>query len=375
MMETNFASAEKIERRKFKNQIYNISHNPIMTTLLKTMSGLLVILNEDRRIVSMNHAFLEAIGISDPEEILGLRLGESLSCVHAHEDPDGCGTTPYCVTCGAAIAMLAAIEEDRPDEQICALTSEKDGRKSDMSLLVKSQPIRVDGYRWILIFAQDITKQQYWLNMEHIFFHDINNILTVLKGITYLHFANLAEDDESKRILDVLERLCDEIALQKSLAQHKDIKYIPRRSRATIDEIRRHLDLFIRNHKSLRNKSINERWPEINLTVNTDKLLVSRVLGNMLINALEATQEGGSVSLNAKIEPDCIVWEVWNNAFIDEDIQKRVFQRHFSTKSDPGRGLGTYSMKLFGEDYLNGKVSFQSSRESGTTFMFRLPRQ
>jgi len=169
-----------------------------MNTLLKTMSGLLVILNEDRQIVAVNHAFLETIGISNPEEVLGLRLGESLRCIYADEGPNGCGTTPYCVTCGAIIAMMAAIVEDKMDERICALTSEKDGKTHDMSFLVQAQPVKIDGRRWILIFAQDITLQQFWINLEHIFFHDINNILTALNGISQLHFMNLPEDNDAK---------------------------------------------------------------------------------------------------------------------------------------------------------------------------------
>ena len=46
----------------------------------------------------------------------------------------------------------------------------------------------------------------------------------------------------------------------------------------------------------------------------------------------------------------------------------------FSTKSSTGRGLGTYSMKLLGERYLGGAVSFSSSAEHGTVFTFELPR-
>lgn len=372
-MDTYFAPAKRTERREFKNQIDNISHSPIMNTLLKTMSGLLVVLNEDRQIASMNNAFLEAIGVSDPENVLGLRLGESLHCIHAGEAPNGCGTTPHCVTCGAAIAMMAAIEDDRSNEQICALTSENDGKISEICLMVQSQPIRVEDHRWILIFAQDITRQQFWSNMEHVFFHDINNILTVLKGVTNLHFMNFPKNNEAKKIMEVSERLCDEISLQNSLAQHRDAKYTPRRSESTINDIRRHLDLFIKDHKSLRDKTIDEIWPEEDPIVSTDKLLVSRVLGNMIINALEATEEGGIVKLTSKIKGDHICWEVWNRAYINEDIQKRIFQRHFSTKSEFGRGLGTYSMKLFGEEYLKGKVFFQSLKESGTTFVFELP--
>jgi hypothetical protein len=372
-VDTYFAPAKRTDRREFKNQIHNISRSPIMEALLKAVSGLLVVLNEDRQVVAVNDEFLKAIGITKPEDVLGLRLGESLSCVHAHEAPNGCGTTPYCITCGAAIAIMAAIVDDRGDEQICALASGKDGTISDISLLVQSKPIRIDGHRWILIFARDITRQQFWINLERVFFHDINNILTSLQGISQLDFMDHPDRSETKRIKEIVERLCSEVSLQRSLSQQKDVKYLLRKSGVSIRDIKHHLGLIVGSHNSLKGKSFHETWPDEDIIVYTDKLLVSRVLGNMVINALEAVQEGDIIKLTTRIEKDNIAWDVWNNGFINDDIQKRIFQRHFSTKPDPGRGLGTYSMKLFGEAYLKGRVSFRSSMESGTTFTFTLP--
>jgi sensor histidine kinase regulating citrate/malate metabolism len=49
------------------------------------------------------------------------------------------------------------------------------------------------------------------------------------------------------------------------------------------------------------------------------------------------------------------------------DVQLQIFQRSFSTKGN-GRGIGTYSIKLLTEQYLNGKVSFVSNESEGTRF-------
>ena len=100
---------------------------------------------------------------------------------------------------------------------------------------------------------------------------------------------------------------------------------------------------------------------------------MSRILGNMVINALEATPKKGEIKILVHSRPDQIVWDVWNQGEIPAPVQKRVFQRHFSSKNGAGRGLGTYSMKLFGETYLNGEVCFSSSESHGTLFRFALP--
>jgi sensor histidine kinase regulating citrate/malate metabolism len=57
---------------------------------------------------------------------------------------------------------------------------------------------------------------------------------------------------------------------------------------------------------------------------------------------------------------------------IPEDVRLQIFQRSFSTKGS-GRGLGTYSMKLFGENYLHGRVYFRTNEKQGTTFTIELP--
>ena len=68
-----------------------------------------------------------------------------------------------------------------------------------------------------------------------------------------------------------------------------------------------------------------------------------------------------------------VVFEVWNEGLIPEEVQYRIFTRSFTTKSEPGHGLGTYSMKLFGEKYLKGKISFHSTDSTGTVFRYSLP--
>lgn len=373
-METYFAPALKTEPQKFEKQLVDISQSPIMDTLLKTSAGILVVLNEDRQIVAMNHSFLENLGISDVQEVLGLRLGESLSCIHAHAKPSGCGTTEHCVSCGAAIAMMSAIEENREDEQICALVSDRKGIVSDICLQVRAKPINIDGRQWVLFYAQDVTREQFWLNLDRIFFHDVNNTLTALYGNVQLLEMAQPRNQEIISIRETVERLVNEIAIQKNLSHHRDVAYTPAKTVVTLDQVKKELDAVISGHKASKQKEIVATWPAREFLLETDPLLLSRILGNMVINALEATPRGGTIKITVAAEPDKqVCWQVWNETVIPLSIQKRIFQRYFSSKSGDGRGLGTYSMKLFGETYLEGRICFHSSQEQGTRFDFTLP--
>ncbi|THB81016.1 MAG: sensor histidine kinase [Desulfobacteraceae bacterium] len=372
-METYFAPARRTDPDTLNEQINQVSQSPVMTSLLNVMPGLLVVLNEGRQIVALNSEFLRTVGITDPYKALGMRLGETLACVHAHAEPAGCGTTAHCVTCGAAIAMMTAINEDKADQQICSLTADRDGTIKDVSLMIKAQPVKIEDYRFVLIFASDVTQQQFWTNLERVFFHDISNTITSLFGNAYLLEQKIPDQPELQQIMKAVERLWGEVSFQKSLSRHKDSPYLIKKTRTSLTKIQDELEMIVTGHQALKNKNLLQNWPEHDHEMETDPLLVSRILGNMVINALEATPENGSVIVNADWRAGRVTFEVWSETFIPEDIQKRIFQRHFSTKGDFGRGLGTYSMKLFGEKYLNGRVSFKSTRDNGTVFTFCMP--
>jgi signal transduction histidine kinase len=104
----------------------------------------------------------------------------------------------------------------------------------------------------------------------------------------------------------------------------------------------------------------------------TDRSLLLRVLSNMTRNALEASPEGSEVQVRVVHEGDRVEFQVWNPGEIPRAIAGRVFQRSFTTKPGPGRGLGAYIMKLFGERCLGGELSFTTGSE-GTTFRLSLP--
>ncbi|HUT78792.1 MAG TPA: ATP-binding protein, partial [Polyangia bacterium] len=105
----------------------------------------------------------------------------------------------------------------------------------------------------------------------------------------------------------------------------------------------------------------------------TDRVLVARVLENMVKNALEATPDGGRVTVSCLRLGDGLRFEVWNAGEIPTAVRPRIFTRSFTTRPGKGRGLGTYSMKLLGERCLGGSVSFTTDQENGTTFRFDLP--
>ena len=104
----------------------------------------------------------------------------------------------------------------------------------------------------------------------------------------------------------------------------------------------------------------------------SDPTLLSRVLTNMIKNALEASDHEHPVRVGVNRSDSTLRFWVHNQETIPREIQHQIFERSFSSKGQ-GRGLGTFSMKLLGETYLGGKVDFHSDEQLGTTFMIDLP--
>ena len=104
----------------------------------------------------------------------------------------------------------------------------------------------------------------------------------------------------------------------------------------------------------------------------TDQSLVLRILGNMVVNALEAANARQTVTLDCRLKGKEVVFSVSNPGTIPDEVRREIFRRTYSTKGR-GRGLGTYSMRLL-TSFLQGEVSFVC-REGNTTFFLRLAQK
>ena len=372
-MDTYFASAERTDKKKLASEIKMVTESQVISTLLLSVGGLVAILDENRQILAINDSFLKLLGITDPSEILGLRPGEALKCINCNKEPGGCGTTKFCSTCGTAIAIVASLKENKPSERLCALTFFSEGKAVDIALSVKSQPIKMNDTTILLLFLKDITSEQQRAALERTFFHDINNMLSGLLGTSELLLLENNKSDIVKSIHESSLRLMREIDIQKCLLQSGTKGYRPFWQTLDVAQVMDELKSNFKNHHATKNKTIIFQPITSSLSVKTDVSLLLRILSNMLTNALEATEENGTVKFWLNNENNFLTFFVWNRQSIPKDISRRIFQRNFSTKEGSGRGIGTYSMKLFGNQILGGKINFTTSEKDGTVFTLSLP--
>ena len=227
----------------------------------------------------------------------------------------------------------------------------------------------------IMLFLQDITHQQQWEALGRVFFHDMSNIIYGLVGSSEL--LQKRSTAENRPLVERIHRLCvrlaREVQLQKHLNKIADADYRPTMQPVRVADVFSELKATFTTHPAANERTLTFDRTHAECTFQSDFFLVLRVLTNMVVNALEATAPGGSVRVWSELEKDGIVFCTWNHQAIAESIVKRIFQRNISTKAKSGRGLGTYSMKLFGETLLGGRVDFTTSEIKGTTFRLFLP--
>lgn len=372
LMQTHFASPERTPDKELHIEIDVVSKNPIISQMLQSVGGLLAVLDQNRQIVSINDTFLHMLGVKDPDTALGLRLGEAVNCIHAHEETAGCGTSRCCSSCGAAIAIVSSLEKGLPSEQTCSISTEVNGNAADLVFSVRAYPLQLNNAWFVLLFLQDITADHQRAALARTFFHDVNNMLQMLVGASEL-LVSKENSSLSRTVLQAAVRLQNEIAIQRCLSYQHSYTYQPLWETISTAEILENLQHFFKIHPLSTNKKIDFIIDDQqNVDVTTDQSLLWRILHNMLLNALEAVEEGQKVKLWIEKEDSYLAFKVWNTGKIADDVAHRIFERNFTTKAHQGRGLGTYSMKYFGEKVLNGKVSFTSTDEDGTTFILKI---
>lgn len=343
--------------------------SPYLRAILDAVPDILMALNPERQIVFANRSLLN-FACCREDDLLGLRPGEALGCAHAFDRPAGCGTTEFCVTCGATQAILNSAC-GLPDVQECRITRCENGEALDFR--VWSTPLTIEGDRFTLLTLSDISEEKRRRALERIFFHDVLNTVTAMKAASDLLARRTNGDtgDLPQIMRALVERLIDEIAAQRQLtdAENKELAANP--TPINVPALLADLAREFAYHRLAEERTIQVA-PAGNVSIVSDPVILRRVLVNMLKNALEASRPGETVTLGYRPDADEIEFWVHNPGAMPRPVQLQVFQRSFSTKGT-GRGLGTYSIKLLGERYLGGRVGFTSSPEAGTTFTIRLP--
>lgn len=369
-----FAPAERAPQAEVQSMAEYCLNNPITRVILDSVDGCVLVLNEQRQILAANPETLRALGSDDPQAVAGMRPGEAFRCIHSHDTPGGCGTSRSCMTCGAAIAIMASQTLNHPASGECLMTVSRDSRLEAHEFSVRATPLRLDEHCLTIFVLHDINAEKRRDVLEMVFLHDLSNVITGLQGWSEL-LLHRPQDASliAQNIVNLSERINREIQTQRLIMQAEQSELTITPEPASIAEILEGVRLCFIGYPPDMAYRLQIDAPETATRLLTSPPLLTRILANMVRNALEATSIGEQVELWYELRDQRPCFVVHNPGRIAEEVALQIFKRSFSTKEGPGRGMGTYSMKLFGEQVLGGEVGFTTDDTRGTRFFIVLP--
>lgn len=375
-LKTFFDTPERSNDDEVLKEILNFKQNILLMQLLEGFPQLAVLLNKNRQIVAFNSKALKVFNAEDYLKIIGMRVGEALSCIHKEENEAGCGTSQFCKECGAANAIRNTTSKLLESKEECRIISNDNNAETAYDFMVHTRPINVNNQIYTLFAIDDISDQKRRAALERIFFHDVLNTAGVVNGIAQM-LPEIDEETEEDELVSILQnstqQLIEEIKAQRELRHAEDGNLEPILENLSVNSIIEKVINLYKNHPLVNEQKIIGEFLQDDVKFISDKTLLIRSLGNLLKNAIEASIPGDTVKLYASLNGDAVSFNVYNQRVIPENIQLQLFQRSFSTKQKTGRGIGLYSVKLIVEQYLKGKVSFISNEKTGTIFTVSIP--
>ena len=154
---TFFAPAKREPIKVVHRQARRLGRAPLTRGLLNASLNYVFVLNARRQIVMASENVLDLAPGKTMDQIVGLRPGEALGCIHAYECASGCGTSQFCRKCGLVRVILSGLN-GRRETQECRLTRIIRGRESFLELRVLATPLIQDRQRYTLLAVEKISR-------------------------------------------------------------------------------------------------------------------------------------------------------------------------------------------------------------------------
>ncbi len=205
--------------------------------------------------------------------------------------------------------------------------------------------------------------------------HELNNPLT---GILTFTEELLDDVDEGSQMNDDLKVIMRETLRCRRIV--RDLLDFSRKDRlkrhaVSLESIvKRTLDM-VRKQASFHNIEFDLRLAEGPLLTKGDPTQLQQVLLNLVINARDAMDGQGVITLRTESDNSRVFLIVQDTGTgISKDTMSQIFEPFFSTKGTQGNGLGLSAVRSIIERH-HGTIEVQSKENEGATFRVALPSE
>jgi signal transduction histidine kinase len=216
--------------------------------------------------------------------------------------------------------------------------------------------------------------------------HDFNNLLTSILGVLSLLNADFNPDfvipEETKVLIEEAEKASIRAKLLTSQLQNFSKSHKPE------IEIIQNFEELMKEVVRFSSRGSNIK-PKIHIhenlyMINADKSQISQVIQNLVINAIQAMQEGGQLDIfventiyikenNYNLPPGYYLKLIFQDTGIGipENMINSIFEPFFTTKKE-GTGLGLYISKMIVLNH-SGHIEVESKVGKGSKFTVLIP--
>ncbi len=209
--------------------------------------------------------------------------------------------------------------------------------------------------------------------------HEVNNPLAIIN-----EKAGLAQDmveleqnfPRREQFVRVLTDIVNSVERARAIT-HRMLD-LSRRKIACIQEIpiQEFIDEtldFLKNNATKKSITLETHFAKDLPCVQSDKGQLQQVILNIVGNALDATAEGGTVSVKGIAQDDGIELIITDNGKgMDAQVLQHIFEPFYSTKGDDGTGLGMFITQGIVRK-LGGRIEVHSKEQQGTQVHIFLP--
>ncbi len=346
--------------------------------LINSIVDVIIAVDQQERVILFNDAAQRLTGFAK-DDALGRKLEELLTLVT--EEPNH-----------GMPALVASVIESGQSQSLARPVVVR-GRKSesDTPVTMSVAPfLETSGERGAVVVLHDVSETVELDKLREEFVSIASHQLrTPLTAIRWLLETMIRGETERKvslepkyhdtlhqaysRTLSMSELVSSLLALSRLDAQKVQAKLAP----VSIADLFEKLQLSFTSMADRKGSTL-VMTNDVSEPVQSDQVILTEVLSNIINNAVKYSREGAHIDVHARIDGDRLVFTVKDDGIgIPKDQQQTIFKKFFRAKNaltftPEGTGIGLYMVKSFVE-LLGGEIDFVSEENKGTTFTLSFP--
>jgi two-component system, NtrC family, sensor histidine kinase AtoS len=363
---------------------FNEALSSVNRYLLQSMSGAIISLNTDGRIIGSSPAAEMILGYRE-DEIVGRRFSEVFA-------PSGTGRAQL-TALESAIVQRQAVDIDE------AYIGTKDGRRIRIGMSVSylrhaDRPAGQGGAAragedvvGVTIGFKDVTEirrlRDHLRQADQLVAlgtitagvaHELRNPLASMRGLAELLSRDFADGDPKRRYaatmiesIDRLNELVENLLLLSSNVgpTENDVD-----AQALVREVIQFAVLGLGGRPL--DVRVSPAPASVPASVRGNRNRLVQALSNIVLNAIQSTPDHGTVEVTVQPADQQVAIRVHNTgSYIPPEVMKQLFVPFFTTKPT-GTGLGLAIARQIVTAH-HGRIFVESDREAGTCFIVELP--